>query len=583
LCTVTASDNPNAAPDPADKKLPTFREYREKVIALAQSAKGAAAAAKAASSAAALATGSAKASSSNPASAASASAELGSSNADPATGTADAKPLPQLKKNVASTECGAKALDWNKEAKDVDAILTDNRDLYMKNLCSAEKWLDLQLCEPVRLRRLELANFELFSSAFKNVSLLAGDVHPPREWIQVANLTLNASRTWQIFDLHTDQFVQYIRLRFSEHWGSEHYCTLTHLRLMGILAADIVDDDPDGDDLWSDEHQRILSLASNMDGSDTGAAGADARSESASLLNSAGSSNDCSDIANSSLTTPAPRTSSSSIAEANIDRGSCPANCTFRRLLPTPLPSSSVIKPSSNLANDAALKSAGKTSAPPDNEANKATDEAGSEKVGTISTASSTADDSLKHPPGGRSIDSYETTDRIPQAENSNSNATNVGTNSSLSTAKEDSANSDSTAANEKPSLSPATPLPPPPPSVHHPPLNPPPHVNGGGGGGGFAVLASRLKELERNVSLSMRYLEELSLAFNRHVQRLAVSRQRNSSKITRRRFEIAQMARISALERRLEAAPFAMCVVHCVFLALHAILLTVCLRRRGR
>ena len=51
---------------------------------------------------------------------------------------------PKLKKlkerkqsNYASVDCGAKILDHNSEASNVDSILVENRDLYMLNPCSA--------------------------------------------------------------------------------------------------------------------------------------------------------------------------------------------------------------------------------------------------------------------------------------------------------------------------------------------------------------------------------------------------------------------------------------------------------------
>ncbi|MED6238438.1 hypothetical protein ATANTOWER_021237, partial [Ataeniobius toweri] len=69
-----------------------------------------------------------------------------------------------FKNNYASVECGAKILSANSEAKSTSAILMENMDLYMLNPCSTKIWFVIELCEPIQVKQLDIANFELFSS-----------------------------------------------------------------------------------------------------------------------------------------------------------------------------------------------------------------------------------------------------------------------------------------------------------------------------------------------------------------------------------------------------------------------------------
>ncbi|KAG8555828.1 hypothetical protein GDO81_017830, partial [Engystomops pustulosus] len=66
--------------------------------------------------------------------------------------------------NYASVECGAKILSANPEAKSTSAILVENMDLYMLNPCSTKIWFVIELCEPIQVKQLDIANYELFSS-----------------------------------------------------------------------------------------------------------------------------------------------------------------------------------------------------------------------------------------------------------------------------------------------------------------------------------------------------------------------------------------------------------------------------------
>ncbi|KAA0191144.1 SUN domain-containing ossification factor [Fasciolopsis buskii] len=80
-----------------------------------------------------------------------------------------------LRRNVASVACGAKLLESSPSMKNAEAVLNSNNDEYMNVPCSSEKWFVLEVCEPVQLRTVELANYELFSSRVKSFNVFVSD------------------------------------------------------------------------------------------------------------------------------------------------------------------------------------------------------------------------------------------------------------------------------------------------------------------------------------------------------------------------------------------------------------------------
>ena len=75
------------------------------------------------------------------------------------------------KVNFASAECGAKVVRSNKELKSPSAILVKNTDTYALNPCSEKIWINIELCEEVKIDSITLANLEYFSSQFKDFDL----------------------------------------------------------------------------------------------------------------------------------------------------------------------------------------------------------------------------------------------------------------------------------------------------------------------------------------------------------------------------------------------------------------------------
>ncbi|CAN9503093.1 unnamed protein product [Ophioblennius macclurei] len=158
--------------------------------------------------------------------------------------------------NYASVECGAKILGANPEAKSTSAILRENMDLYMLNPCSNKIWFVIELCEPIQLKQLDIANFELFSSTPKDFLVSISDRYPTNKWLKLGTFHARDERTVQSFPLDEHLYAKYVKVELVSHFGSEHFCPLSLIRVFGTSMVEeyeeIADpsertDDPDDD------------------------------------------------------------------------------------------------------------------------------------------------------------------------------------------------------------------------------------------------------------------------------------------------------------------------------------------------
>ncbi|KAM6989278.1 SUN domain-containing ossification factor [Tautogolabrus adspersus] len=165
--------------------------------------------------------------------------------------------------NYASVECGAKILGSNPEAKSTSAILMENMDMYMLNPCSNKIWFIIELCEPIQVKQLDIANFELFSSTPKDFLVSISDRYPTNKWLKLGTFHARDERIVQSFPLdehlyakYVKMFTKYIKVELVSHFGSEHFCPLSLLRVFGTSMVEeyeeIADPSERPDDLDDD-------------------------------------------------------------------------------------------------------------------------------------------------------------------------------------------------------------------------------------------------------------------------------------------------------------------------------------------
>lgn len=95
-------------------------------------------------------------------------------------------PLLKLKdrSNFALFDCSAQVHRSSPQSKGASSILVEKKDRYMLTPCQAEKFVEVELCDEIRIDTIVLANFEFFSSMFKHFSIKVSMHYPGRvdEW-----------------------------------------------------------------------------------------------------------------------------------------------------------------------------------------------------------------------------------------------------------------------------------------------------------------------------------------------------------------------------------------------------------------
>uniref|UniRef100_A0A087YAZ0 SUN domain containing ossification factor n=1 Tax=Poecilia formosa TaxID=48698 RepID=A0A087YAZ0_POEFO len=143
-----------------------------------------------------------------------------------------------FKNNYASVECGAKILSANNEAKSMSAILMENMDLYMLNPCSTKIWFVIELCEPIQVKQLDIANFELFSSTPKDFLVSISDRYPTNKWVKLGTFHARDERIVQSFPLDEQLYAKYVKVELLSHFGAEHFCPLSLIRVFGTSMVE---------------------------------------------------------------------------------------------------------------------------------------------------------------------------------------------------------------------------------------------------------------------------------------------------------------------------------------------------------
>lgn len=127
------------------------------------------------------------------------------SSTSPTLSSNSAKVTPQkiLKErfNFASFDCGAQIQSTNPGQKSSTSLLVEDMDKYMINKCSLDKFVIVELCDTIIIDTIHLANFEFFSSMFRNVSIYGVSSYPPsvvHDWVLITEIDAKNQRDVQV-------------------------------------------------------------------------------------------------------------------------------------------------------------------------------------------------------------------------------------------------------------------------------------------------------------------------------------------------------------------------------------------------
>ncbi|KAK4793825.1 hypothetical protein SAY86_011819 [Trapa natans] len=139
--------------------------------------------------------------------------------------------------NYASASKGAKVVAHNKETKGASNILGKDHDKYLRNPCSAgAKFVVIELAEDTLVDVVRIANFEHYSSNFKDFKLSGTLSYPTEIWTPLGNFVAQNIKHIQSFKLTEPKWLRYLNLSVLSYYGSEFYCTLSVLEVYGIDA-----------------------------------------------------------------------------------------------------------------------------------------------------------------------------------------------------------------------------------------------------------------------------------------------------------------------------------------------------------
>ncbi|KAJ7945063.1 Galactose-binding domain-like [Quillaja saponaria] len=141
--------------------------------------------------------------------------------------------------NYASESKGAKVVAHNKDARGASNILGKDHDKYLRNPCSVGgKFVVIELAEETLVDAFKIANFEHYSSNFKEFELSGSLSYPTEVWSPLGNFLAANVKHAQIFKLPEPKWVRYLKVSLLSHYGSEFYCTLSVVEVYGVDAIE---------------------------------------------------------------------------------------------------------------------------------------------------------------------------------------------------------------------------------------------------------------------------------------------------------------------------------------------------------
>ena len=130
-------------------------------------------------------------------------------------------------------DCGSKIVSANPESQGAPNVLSPYRDEYMLNKCTDRAWFVVELCESIKALKIEIANFELYSSVPHEIRVSLGNSFPAREkeWSIFGNFRAEDERNLQFFAAEGDVFGKYVKVEILSHHGTEHYCPISQFKV----------------------------------------------------------------------------------------------------------------------------------------------------------------------------------------------------------------------------------------------------------------------------------------------------------------------------------------------------------------
>lgn len=196
----------------------------------------------------------------------------------------------------------AKVLAANTNAKRVNALLDDDTDTFMRNDCKDDdKWVVIELSQVAKVSRIELSQYELYSSRVHEFAVYGMHSHPrtlsgsnTNGWHFLGKFAAEKKKGLQGFSIQgplegsqasangsddpRERWVRYVLIRFLSHHGGEKICAINEIGVYGVsVAAELEAQLAMEDDILEIDSEASEDAVGGMDGDDNARDSGDVR------------------------------------------------------------------------------------------------------------------------------------------------------------------------------------------------------------------------------------------------------------------------------------------------------------------
>jgi len=141
--------------------------------------------------------------------------------------------------DYANKSTGALILEKSPDFQGTSHLLVADKDKYAMIPCDKEgvKYVTIGLSEDILVKSIKLSSYEKFSSRTKRFEVLGSQTYPVMtEWEKLGTFD---AKPWykenkeQSFELERPSWARYLKFRFLDHYGDEHYCAYTQIKVHG--------------------------------------------------------------------------------------------------------------------------------------------------------------------------------------------------------------------------------------------------------------------------------------------------------------------------------------------------------------
>ncbi|KAL3802076.1 hypothetical protein HJC23_010832 [Cyclotella cryptica] len=147
----------------------------------------------------------------------------------------DEEPTQQILVDYASKVSGGQILEKSPSLKGTSNLLTADMDRYAIAPCQDKKYVVIGLSEDILVKIVKLANYERYSSHVKEFQVLSSQEYPvpSDQWTDLGTYTALSKSGEQTFELKDAAWARYLKFKFLSHYGVEHYCTVSQIKVHG--------------------------------------------------------------------------------------------------------------------------------------------------------------------------------------------------------------------------------------------------------------------------------------------------------------------------------------------------------------